>query len=73
MCEGLAMSFGVSFVSDKTPLAEPGTIAAYERVLCSTLIYVCVSVMTPYGLSPSIINFCPSSQSGFTLAAELSK
>ena len=35
------MSFGVSFVCDKTPLADPGAIAAYERVLCSTLIYKC--------------------------------
>ena len=35
------MSFSVSFVCDKTPLADPGAIAAYERVLCSTLIYKC--------------------------------
>ena len=31
----------VSFVCDKTPLADPGAIAAYECVLCSTLIYKC--------------------------------
>ena len=35
------VSFGVSFVCDKTPLADHGAIAAYERVLCSTLIYKC--------------------------------
>ena len=33
------MSFGVSFECDKIPLADPGAIAAYERVLCSILIY----------------------------------
>ena len=35
------MSFSVSFVCDKTPLADPGAIAAYQRVLCSTLLYKC--------------------------------
>ena len=35
------MSFGVSLVCDKIALADPGAIAAYERVLCSTLIYRC--------------------------------
>ena len=35
------MSFSVSFVCDKTPLAEPGAIPAYERVLYITLIYKC--------------------------------
>ena len=31
----------VSFVCDKTPLTDPRAISAYERVLCSTLIYKC--------------------------------
>ena len=35
------MSFSVSFVCDKTLLADAGAIAAYERVLYSTLIYNC--------------------------------
>ena len=41
------MSFGVSFVCDKTPLADLGTIAAYERVLCSTLIYKLCGIILP--------------------------
>ena len=33
------MSFGVSFECDKISLVDPGTIAAYEQVLCSILVY----------------------------------
>ena len=35
------MSFSVSFVCDKTVLADAGAIAAYERILCNFLIYKC--------------------------------
>ena len=38
------MSFSVSFVCGKTPLADPGAIAAYERILSSTLVYKCAEL-----------------------------
>ena len=38
-----------------------------------TFFLYCVSVVTPLGLSPSIIYSCPTSRSGFTLEDDISK
>ena len=53
-----SLCHSVSFVCDKTPLADPGAIAAYECVLCSTLIYKCAESFCCVSLFGLVCGVC---------------